>query len=293
MNELLKVTLPVEILAKKETIEKHIKQYLPRTDRYPEVLHAAIRYSVLAGGKRLRPLLALVAYESCGGESDIIYPAAVAVEFIHTYSLIHDDLPCMDDDDLRRGIPTLHKKYGEAVALLAGDALHDLSFNLIARTGRADAVSELAQAIGTAGMLAGQMTDMEAEGRELTLDEVTFIHSHKTGMLIRSAIRIGAVLASADSQMIDAVTRYGEKVGLAFQIIDDILDIEGDVEKLGKPIGSDTKNLKATFPAVIGIESSRKMANDLIEEAIDLIDREFSDSKDFISIARFIAGRQN
>lgn len=293
MNKLLKATLPAEMLAKKEIIEKYIEEYLPDTDRPPEILHAAIRYSVLAGGKRLRPLLVLVAYESCGGESAIVYPAAVAVEFIHTYSLIHDDLPCMDDDNLRRGIPTLHKKYGEAVALLAGDALHDLAFNLVARTNRADAVSELAQAIGTGGMLAGQMADMEAEGRNLTLDEVSFIHSHKTGMLIRSAVRIGAVLASADSQRTDAVTRYGEKIGLAFQIIDDILDIEGDVEKLGKPIGSDTKNLKATFPAVIGMESSRKMANDLIEEAIGIIDREFPVSKDFISIARFIAGRQN
>lgn len=293
MSKLLNATLPDEMLAKKEIIEKHIERYLPDTEKYPEVLHAAIRYSVLAGGKRLRPLLALVAYESCGGESDKIYKAAVAVEFIHTYSLIHDDLPCMDNDNLRRGIPTLHKKYGEAVALLAGDALHDLAFNLIGRTNRADAVSELAQAIGTGGMLAGQMADMEAEGRELTLDEVSFIHSHKTGMLIRAAIRIGAVLASADSQKMDAVTRYGEKIGLAFQIIDDILDIEGDEEKLGKPIGSDKKNLKATYPAIIGMESSRKIASDLVAEAIEIIDRVFPDPEDFISIARFIAGRQN
>jgi geranylgeranyl diphosphate synthase type II len=241
----------------------------------------------------LRPVLALAAFEACGGEGEIIFPAAAALEFIHCYSLIHDDLPCMDDDDLRRGQPTVHKKFSEAVALLAGDALHDLAFELMAKTGRPEAIRELAEAIGTRGMLAGQMADMEAEGRTLTLDEISYIHTHKTGKLIRGALRIGALLADAEQAQFDAISRFGEKIGLAFQIMDDILDVEGDPEMLGKPVGSDSKNAKATYPGVVGMEKARTAVRGLIDEAIEIISRAVPVTYNFIEIARFIGGRQN
>jgi geranylgeranyl diphosphate synthase type II len=278
---------------KRTLIDRLLDKYLPREDEYPQVLHKAMRYSVLAGGKRLRSILALTAYESFGGKDcAVIEPAACALEFVHTYSLIHDDLPCMDDDDLRRGIPTLHKKFNETVAVLAGDALHDLAFGLIATSGSARAVKELADAIGTSGMLGGQMADVQAEGRKVNLDEIRYIHSHKTGALIRASVRIGAILAEADEIVLGKLSVYGEKIGLAFQIIDDILDIEGDQKKLGKKVGSDRKNEKATYPGTVGMEKAEKDADQLIEEAID-ISRGF-DLKDnhFIFIAQYIRKRE-
>jgi geranylgeranyl diphosphate synthase type II len=284
---------PAYLVEKQKIIDRYLESYIPPSNRYPQALHEAIRYSVKAGGKRLRPILVLAAYEASGGADEMVYPAAAAVELIHTYSLIHDDLPCMDDDDLRRGQPTLHKKFNEAVALLAGDALHDLAFELMARTGNTCAIHELAEAIGTGGMLAGQMADMEAEGRELTIEEITYIHSRKTGKLIRGAVRIGAILAGASDEYLEAISGYGEKVGLAFQIIDDILDIEGDPEMLGKPVGSDTKNRKATYPGVVGLEESRTAANRLIDESIEIVSRVVSKPDNFVDIARFIGGRQN
>jgi len=293
MSKSVLTSLSATIVRKKEIIEEQIERYLPKDSIYPQTLHAAIRYSVMAGGKRLRPVLAMVAYETCGGHDEVIYPAAAALEFVHTYSLIHDDLPCMDDDDLRRGRPTLHRKYGEAVALLAGDALHDMAFRLMAQTGSAAAVSELAEAIGTKGMLAGQVADMEAEGRKINLDEITFIHTHKTGKLIRGSVRIGALLAGASPALMESISHYGEKIGLAFQIIDDILDIEGDQEVLGKPIGSDSRNLKATFPGVVGMDESRRVANDLIEEAVEICRTEIPNAQSFTEIAQFIGSRQN
>ena len=288
----MKIELPVYMRDKKKIVDDYLLRYLPDATAYPQVLHEAVRYSVMAGGKRLRPILAIAAFEACGGTGEEIYKAAIALELIHTYSLIHDDLPCMDDDDLRRGKPTLHKKYNEAIALLAGDALHDYAFRLTAETGNTDVVLELADAIGTNGMLAGQMADMDAEGRELSLDEVTFIHVHKTGKLIRGAVRIGAILAGAGQKELDGITQYGEKVGHAFQIIDDILDIVGDTELLGKPVGSDSKNKKATYPAIIGLDKSREIALRLIDEACNIIKSSVSPSDTFVQIARFIGGRQ-
>jgi geranylgeranyl diphosphate synthase type II len=199
----------------------------------------------------------------------------------------------MDDDDLRRGQPTCHKKFGEAIALLAGDALHDLAFQLMALTGNARAVLELAEAIGTKGMLAGQMADMEAEGRQLSRDEITFIHNYKTGKLIRGSVRIGGILAGASEEKMEIISQYGEKIGLAFQIIDDILDIVGDEKTLGKPVGSDTKNDKATFPGVIGLKPSRQLATNLIKEAIEIISRIVPTPEHFVEIARYIGSRQN
>ncbi|RKX25110.1 MAG: hypothetical protein DRP45_06675, partial [Candidatus Zixiibacteriota bacterium] len=210
---------------------------------------------------------------------------------VHTYSLIHDDLPCMDDDDLRRGIPTCHKKFGEAVATLAGDALHVIAFELMARTGSIDAVRELAQAVGTSGMLGGQMADIEAEGRSVTRDEMVNIHSRKTGALIRGAVRIGAILANARLELLERLSVYGEKIGLAFQIIDDVLDIEGDQQLLGKQVGSDSKNNKATFPAAIGIKASRDEAARLIDEALSAFDRDDDNMLKFL--ARYIGQREH
>jgi geranylgeranyl diphosphate synthase type II len=293
MSKPVGMAAPTYLVEKGKIIDRYIDEYLPDGNQYPQALHQAIRYSVLAGGKRLRPVLAVAAYEACGGDDDIIYPAAVALEFIHCYSLIHDDLPCMDDDDLRRGQPTVHKKFSEAVALLAGDALHDLAFELMAKTGRPEAIRELAEAIGTRGMLAGQMADMEAEGRHLTLDEISYIHIHKTGKLIRGSLRIGALLAGAGREQFNAISRFGEKIGLAFQIMDDILDIEGDPKTLGKPVGSDTKNSKATYPGVVGLEKSHEDVHRLIDEAIEIISGAVSATYNFIEIARFIGGRQS
>jgi len=275
-------------------VDTLLNRYLPPENQYPDRLHKAMRYSVLAGGKRIRPILAITAYESFGGgDADIINPAAASLELVHTYSLIHDDLPCMDDDDLRRGMPTLHRKFDEAIAVLAGDALHVLAFELIARSGSARVVQELASAIGTAGMLGGQVADVEAEGKKNSIEQINYIHTHKTGALIRAAVRIGSILAGIDDTALKKLSQYGEKIGLAFQIIDDILDIEGDQKKLGKKVGSDCKNEKATYPGTVGMERARKDADRLIDEAIEIC-AEF-DLKDnhFIEIARFIGQRDN
>jgi len=255
-----------------------------------------MRYSALAGGKRLRPILCLSAYDYCGGKTsgeDLpVHFAMAALEMVHAYSLIHDDLPCMDDDDLRRGIPTCHKQFGEAMAVLAGDALHVVAFDLMARTGSVSAVRELAWAIGTDGMLGGQVADLEAEGKsEVDADEVVHIHRRKTGALITASIKIGAILAGADQQRTDALFDFGQKIGLAFQIVDDILDVEGDQEVLGKIVGSDSKNQKATYPAAVGIETAKSEAQRLIDEAIALIEE--PESNMLVYIARFVGQRES
>ncbi|MEW6412164.1 MAG: polyprenyl synthetase family protein [Candidatus Zixiibacteriota bacterium] len=272
-----------------------LDRYLPGDDAPPESLHRAMRYSVMAGGKRLRPILAYTTYEYCSGDLDGedlgIHYAMAALEMVHTYSLIHDDLPCMDDDDLRRGMPTCHKKFGEATAVLAGDALHDIAFHLMAATGSTRAVMELAQAIGTAGMLGGQMADIEAEGRVVSQDEIIDIHRRKTGALIRSSVRIGAILAKADEEKLERLSVYGEKIGLAFQIIDDILDIEGDRELLGKNTGSDSKKQKATYPSAVGIQQARDDAAALIEKAVSIFD-EYDDNM-LRHLANYIAQRKS
>ncbi|TET94121.1 MAG: polyprenyl synthetase family protein [Candidatus Zixiibacteriota bacterium] len=279
---------------KRQLIDGLLDRYLPSEEAEPKLLHAAMRYSVMAGGKRLRPILALTACEYCGGNVESkdrpIHWAAAALEMVHTYSLIHDDLPCMDDDDLRRGIPTCHMKFGEAVAVLAGDALHDLAFNLMARTGSTEAVAELAQAIGTDGMLGGQIADVEAEGRDVTRDDIINIHTRKTAALIRCSVRLGAMLGGADAKLLSRLTRYGEKVGLAFQIIDDVLDIEGDQKLLGKNTGSDRKKQKATYPQVVGVERARRDASQLIDESVALFDAD--DENMLKSLALYIGQRQ-
>jgi geranylgeranyl diphosphate synthase type II len=280
--------------ANRRLVDALLVRYSPSTDVEPKSLHEAMRYSLMAGGKRLRPILCLSSFEYCGGkslgENSPVHYAMAALEMVHTYSLIHDDLPCMDDDDLRRGLPTVHKKFGEALAVLAGDALHVVAFELMARTGQVAAVTELSEAVGTQGMLGGQIADLEAEGRQATRSEIRNIHTRKTGALIRGSVRIGAILAGADQKTLARLTTYGEKVGLAFQIVDDILDIEGDARILGKEVGSDSKNQKATWPAVVGLPQARKDAAELVDQALELFDPD--DDNVLMYIARYIGQRE-
>jgi geranylgeranyl diphosphate synthase type II len=279
----------------KKLTDRLLDQYLPPIDRDPKSLHAAMRYSVMAGGKRLRPMLALAAYEYCDGAPEnaaqTVHLAMAALEMVHTYSLIHDDLPCMDDDDLRRGRPTCHKQFSEAIATLAGDALHVVAFELMAQTGSTKVVIELARSGGTSGMLGGQVADIEAEGRKITRNEIENIHRRKTAALIRGSVRIGAMLAGVDEAGLQRLSRYGQKIGLAFQIVDDILDIEGDPTLLGKQVGSDARNEKATYPAVVGLDEAKNEANRLIDEALAC----FEEKEDnmLIWLARYIGQREN
>lgn len=242
----------------------------------PQRLREAMSYSLLAGGKRLRPVLVLMACEACGGDSEAALPAACAIEMIHTYSLIHDDLPAMDDDDYRRGRLTNHKVFGEAMAILAGDALLTLAFEVVARDVRPSAVAaaccaDLAFAAGACGMVGGQVADLEAESQSVrgtqSLAHLQSIHRRKTGRLIRSALTMGGRIAQADVATLGTLDHYGTCIGLAFQIADDVLDVTGTQDKLGKGVGKDAGLGKLTYPGLIGLEASRQMARDLIDEA--------------------------
>ena len=279
----------------KNLTDNVLSRYLPSVELEPKILHEAMRYSVMAGGKRLRPVLAYSAYEYCGGETEgedlSIHYAMAGLEMVHTYSLIHDDLPCMDDDDLRRGIPTCHVKFGLAAAVLAGDALHDVAFNLLASTGSTKVVVELAHALGTTGMIGGQMADVEAEGKEISKDEIIQIHNRKTGALIRASVRIGALLADCTDEQLANLTLYSEKVGLAFQIIDDILDIEGDTLTMGKTVGSDLNRSKATYPKAVGMEQAKLDAQKLIDEAVQIVEK--YDVNVLSELAKYIGQRNN
>jgi geranylgeranyl diphosphate synthase type II len=257
-------------------VDEALGRYLPEAGDHPKEIHEAVRYSVFAGGKRLRPILVLAAAEAAGGQVEHALPAAAAIELIHTYSLIHDDLPAMDDDDFRRGRPTCHKVYGEALAILAGDALLTQAFILLSgepSSLRADAVArlrvinEIAQAAGSRGMVGGQVVDILQEDREVDLATLLYLHTHKTGSLIRACLRVGGIISSAGSEQMEALTRYGDRIGLAFQIVDDILDLEGSLEALGKRAGSDLRKKKATFPGLLGLEESRQRARSLVREA--------------------------
>lgn len=252
---------------KREIIEKTLDKYLPSEKTPPISLHQAMRYSVFVGGKRLRPILAIASFELVGGKGNAILKAACALELIHTYSLIHDDLPCMDDDDLRRGNPTSHKVFGEGMAVLAGDALHALAFELLSNTKNPSLISEIAHEIGTFGMVGGQAADLQAEGKKVTISHVNFIHSHKTGALIKASVRAGAILGGATAKKLRALTAYGEKFGLAFQIIDDILDATGKTKKLGKKTKADQSRAKATYTSILGVEKSKRTAEELLKQA--------------------------
>jgi geranylgeranyl diphosphate synthase type II len=260
-------------------VEAALDGYLPAGEAYPESLHEAMRYSVFSGGKRFRPILCLASCEASGGRREGVMPVACAIELIHTYSLIHDDLPCMDDDDLRRGRPTNHKVFGEAIAVLAGDALLTHAIELVVTVAGPQlgpesclrVLEDITRAIGVDGMVAGQVVDMESEGKPVGEETVSYIHSRKTGALITSTARCGAIAAGADETMIMRMAAYGEKVGLAFQITDDILDAEGGFGDLKSGAGLDRQKEKATYPSVHGLERSKAIAGGLIAEARDLI----------------------
>jgi geranylgeranyl diphosphate synthase type II len=287
------------LFEKRQLIDSTLERYLPPEHQYPEVIFRAMRYSVLNGGKRLRPVLTLAACEAVGGDCQVALPTACAIEFIHAYSLIHDDLPAMDDDDLRRGKPTNHKVFGEAIAILAGDALQALAFETIAETKGVEAkilvevVRKIASAAGVGGMVVGQVADVISEGKQIDIDALEFIHKHKTGALIEASVVVGGLLGGGSAEQVNALSLYGSKVGLAFQIADDILDIEGEEAKLGKRTGGDTQKQKLTYPSVFGLSESKNLAQKAVEEAINSL-AAFDERADPLRLlAHFIVDRES
>lgn len=271
--------------------EAKFDEHLPPVKDRPCRLHEAMRYSMFAGGKRLRPALVRAAFDMFGGKGESVDYAMSALEMIHTFSLIHDDLPCIDNDDFRRGKPTSHKQFGEATAVMAGDALCVLAFELMGKTGNAKAIEVLAHLLSTYGLIGGEMIDIECEGKKVDLDTVDYIHYHKTAALIEAALQVGAMLAGADDKSIEAIRNYGRSIGLAFQIVDDILDIVSTTEELGKDAGSDIEKGKATYPSIVGLEKSRERARELYEESIKALDGLTCDTSILRSIAAYIITR--
>jgi geranylgeranyl diphosphate synthase type II len=285
---------------KRKTVNDALEQIVAPENTFPPSIHKAVRYSLLDGGKRIRPILTLAAYELVAGDSSQIVPFACGIEMVHTYSLIHDDLPAMDNSEFRRGKPSSHKVFGEAIAILAGDALLTLAFDVMAdgELRRAvnpswllEAISEIAHAAGLQGMIGGQTIDIETQGMSFDLPLLEYIHTHKTGALIVGAIRAGAILGGASEEQLEALTHYGRTIGLAFQITDDILDIEGSKITTGKDTGLDEISDKATYPKLLGLEESRVRAQELAtraEEALLIFDDKAEPLK---HIARLIARR--
>jgi geranylgeranyl diphosphate synthase, type II len=287
-------------LEQKKILEEELVNYVKKQNA-PETLKKAMIYSLEAGGKRLRPLMILAVLATFGKAIKIGIPAAVAIEMVHTYSLIHDDLPSMDDDDLRRGKPTNHKVFGEANAILAGDALLTYSFQIIAQLEssfvspemKLELITELAKAAGAEGMVGGQVADLEGEEKQLSLSELEYVHEHKTGKLLSMSVLAGAILAGANNGQRDHLLQYAYHLGLAFQIRDDILDIEGSEELIGKPVGSDTVNNKSTYPSLLTIEGAKvKLANH-IEKAHEQLRLLSLDTSLLKEITDMIAVRNN
>ncbi len=294
---------------KRTLVDSFLKSYF-NAPAAPSILYEAMNYSLFAGGKRIRPILALASYETCGGNPEDIIPHASALELIHTYSLIHDDLPAMDNDDMRRGKPTNHRVFGEAMAILAGDALLTEAFFMIADCGLRNVelkkskirnpnsailrvIREIAMAAGAHGMVGGQVQDLLSEDSEPDRASLSFIHKHKTAALITASVRIGAILADSNKTTLRAITRYGENVGLAFQVIDDILDIEGNTAEIGKTTGSDERKKKMTYPGLYGLEMSRKKADELVSEAIYAL-KDFSERAEPLrEIAKYLLRRRS
>ena len=251
--------------------------YLPKAKTKPSTIHTAMRYSLFAGGKRLRPVLCLAAAEACGGDREDAMPAACAVECIHTYSLIHDDLPAMDNDDFRRGKPTNHKAFGEGIAILAGDGLLTQAFEILIQANASKRyshramVTDLAEAAGSLQLIAGQVADLEGEGKKLSEKDLRYIHERKTSALLRCAVRLGGMSANCSAGQLKALSDFGYYVGLAFQVIDDILDVTQTSEQLGKTAGKDVAAQKATYPAIVGLEKSKAIANRLTAKAYDAL----------------------
>ncbi len=282
-----------------EFVERALDSVVASDGRPGAQLLEAMRYSLFAGGKRLRPILAIAACEAVGGDPADALGLACALEMIHTYSLIHDDLPCMDDDDLRRGRPTNHKVYGEAMATLAGDALLTDAFIVLARShpNRAssaavlDVVAELAQAAGSSGMVIGQALDILCEGKATDLATLEYLHARKTGALFLAAVRGGGLLGGGNPDQIDALTRYGRSIGLAFQVVDDVLDVEASADQLGKRTHKDDAHGKATYPALMGVAKSRQFARELKQRAIDALAAFDERARPLREIANFVVER--
>ena len=260
-----------------EAVNKALDKFLPKETVAPPTIHKAMRYSIFAGGKRMRPALCLAAAEACGGKAADAMPLACAVECIHTYSLIHDDLPAMDNDDFRRGKPTNHKVFGEGIAVLAGDALLTQAFEVAAlskgwsRYSHRDIVLEIAKASGSLQLIAGQVADLEGEGKKVSEAQLKYIHERKTSALLCCSVRLGGMSANCTAAQLKALTDFGYNVGLAFQVIDDILDVTQTSEQLGKTAGKDTKAQKATYPSIVGLEKSRKIAEQLTGRAFEAL----------------------
>lgn len=285
---------------RKAPIERAITDLFVSDAPYEHDIFEAMRYSMMAGGKRLRPILLLEAYKLCGGSKGVL-PFALALEMIHTYSLIHDDLPAMDNDDLRRGKPTNHVVFGEGMAILAGDALLNYAFETMLKASlnsetpylSLKAMQLIAQASGVHGMIGGQVMDLKSEDKEVPFETLDYIHTHKTGALLVASLHAGAVLANADLTKIEALTRYGYHIGLAFQIADDILDIEGDQQKLGKTIGSDIDNHKTTYPSLFGLEQAKVKAKTHVDQAKKALIPFERDADFLLQLADFIINREH
>ena len=273
MHARIQFNLPQFLAARTEAVNRALGKFLPSEKTRPATIHKAMRYSLFAGGKRMRPALMLAAAQACGGRQADALPLACAVECIHTYSLIHDDLPAMDDDDFRRGKPTNHKVFGEGVAVLAGDALLTQAFEIAAqcksfpRYPHDQIILELARASGSLQLIAGQVADLEAEGKKISEPELKFIHERKTSALLCCSVRLGGMSANCTPAQLRALTDFGYHVGLAFQVIDDILDVTQTSAQLGKTAGKDAAVQKATYPAIVGLEKSRKIAAQLTDKA--------------------------
>jgi geranylgeranyl diphosphate synthase type II len=287
---------------KRDLIDRFIYNYFGAPVA-PGILIDAMTYSLFAGGKRIRPILVLASYEACGGNGEDIVPFASAIEFIHTYSLIHDDLPAMDNDDLRRGKPTNHKVFGEDMAILAGDALLTEAFYIFSNYGhRVPHISpgsilalirEVAMAAGTHGMVGGQAQDVLSEDKKPDADALSFIHNHKTSALITASVRIGGILSNSSDETLAKLTHYGVAIGLAFQIIDDILDVEGETELLGKTAGSDKRKNKMTYPSLYGIDHSMKKAEGLVNSAVNVLESFTERADPLRELALYILRRRN
>lgn len=281
-------------------IEDLLNEYMAKVEGYQKTIFDSMNYSLKAGGKRLRPILTLEACKLVGGNEKDAYPFAVAIEMIHTYSLIHDDLPALDNDDLRRGRKTNHKVYGEAMAILAGDGLLNYAYEIMLRESLSKgepekylkAINEIAKASGIYGMIGGQVVDIESEGKSIDMEKLDFIHMNKTAAIIIGCMRAGAIIGGASEEELENVTKYAKNIGLSFQIVDDILDIVGDEAKLGKKVGSDIDNEKSTYPSLIGLEKSKETANKLIAEAKMSIDYINKDSEFLNNLADYIVDRE-
>lgn len=279
-------------------VDAALRQFLPRENARPQTIHKAMRYSLFAGGKRLRPILCLAAAEACGGEWEAAMAPACATELMHTYSLVHDDLPCMDDDDLRRGRPTSHKVFGEGMAVLTGDALLTEVFTIVAQTpecrryGVRDYVAEIAETGGSRKLIGGQVLDLEGEGKSLSKKDLIRIHEAKTAALLTCSVRLGAMTANATPRKLKALSDFGYNLGLAFQVIDDILDVTQTTERLGKTAGKDEAVDKSTYPAILGLDESRKEAARLTQKALKSLEVFGRRGTRLEQIARYLLERE-